>query len=65
MSADEFIKILSRQKHEKFIRQLNLIDISFVLINQKSEKSAVSVVWACEIWEDMSNKSSNIEMINR
>jgi hypothetical protein len=35
MSADEFIKILFRQKHEEFIRQLNLIDISFVLINQK------------------------------
>jgi hypothetical protein len=47
MSADEFIKILFRQKHEEFIRQLNLIDISFVLINQKSEKSAVSAVWVC------------------
>ncbi len=47
MSADEFIKILSRQKHEEFIRQLNLIDISFVLINQKSKKSAISALWAC------------------
>ncbi len=47
MSADEFIKILFRQKHEKFIDQLNLIDISFVLINQKSEESAVLAVWAC------------------
>ncbi len=46
MSADEFIKILFRQKHEEFIHQLNLIDISFVLINQKSEKSAVLAVWA-------------------
>jgi hypothetical protein len=44
MFADEFIKMLSRQKHEEFIRQLNLIDISFVLINQKLEKSAVSAV---------------------
>jgi hypothetical protein len=44
MSADEFIKILFRQKHEEFIHQLNLIDISFVLINQKSEKSAVLAV---------------------
>jgi hypothetical protein len=44
MSADEFIKILSRQKHEEFIRQLNLIDISFVLINQKSKKSAISAL---------------------
>jgi hypothetical protein len=35
MSADDFIKILSRQKYERFIRQLNLIDISSVLINQK------------------------------
>ncbi len=42
MFADEFIKILSRQKHEEFIRQLNLIDISTILINQK--KSAVSAV---------------------
>jgi hypothetical protein len=47
ISADEFIKILSRQKHEEFIRQLNLIDISFVLINQKSETSAILTVWAC------------------
>jgi hypothetical protein len=44
MSANDFIKILSRQKHEEFIRQLNLVDISFVLINQKSEKSSVSAV---------------------
>jgi hypothetical protein len=29
ISADEFIKILSRQKHEEFIRQLNLVDIFF------------------------------------
>jgi hypothetical protein len=42
MFADEFIKILSRQKHEEFIRQLNLVDISAILINQK--KSAVSAV---------------------
>ena len=27
MPADELIKVLSRQKHESFIRQLNLIDI--------------------------------------
>jgi hypothetical protein len=47
MSANDFIKILFRQKHEEFIRQLNLIDISFVLINQKSKKSSVSAVWAC------------------
>jgi hypothetical protein len=45
MLADEFTKILSRQKHEEFIRQLNLVDISAILINQK--KSAVSAVWAC------------------
>jgi hypothetical protein len=42
MSANQFIKILSRQRHEEFIRQLNLIDIFFVVINPKSEKSAVS-----------------------
>ncbi len=34
MSADDFIKMLSRQKHEKFLRQLHLIDITH-LINQK------------------------------
>jgi hypothetical protein len=45
MFADDFIKILCRQKHEEFIRQLNLVDISAVLINQK--KSAVSAIWAC------------------
>jgi hypothetical protein len=44
MSANDFIKILFRQKHEKFIRQLNLIDISFVLINQKSKKSSISAL---------------------
>ncbi len=44
MSANDFIKILFRQKHEEFIRQLNLIDIFVVLINQKLEKSSVSAV---------------------
>jgi hypothetical protein len=34
MSANNFIKVLSRQKHEKFLRQLHLIDIIY-LINQK------------------------------
>ncbi len=32
MFADEFIKILSRQKHEKFLKQLHLIDISHLII---------------------------------
>jgi hypothetical protein len=40
MSADEFIKMLSRQKHEEFLRQLHLIDIIH-LINQKKRS-----VWA-------------------
>jgi hypothetical protein len=39
MSANDFIKMLSRQKHEKFLRQLHLIDITH-LINQKRS------VWA-------------------
>jgi hypothetical protein len=39
MSADDFIKVLSRQKHEEFLRQLHLIDITH-LINQKRS------VWA-------------------
>ncbi len=40
MSANDFIKVLSRQKHEKFLRQLHLIDIIH-LINQKKRS-----VWA-------------------
>jgi hypothetical protein len=45
MSADDFIKMLSRQKHEKFLKQLHLIDIIH-LINQKNRS-----VWAsrCQI----------------
>jgi hypothetical protein len=39
MSADDFIKVLSRQKHEEFLRQFHLIDIIH-LINQKRS------VWA-------------------
>jgi hypothetical protein len=39
MSADDFIKMLSRQKHEEFLRQLHLINITH-LINQKRS------VWA-------------------
>jgi hypothetical protein len=39
MSADDFIKMLSRQKHEEFLKQLHLIDITH-LINQKKS------VWA-------------------
>jgi hypothetical protein len=34
MSANDFIKMLSRQKHEEFLKQLHLIDITH-LINQK------------------------------
>ncbi len=40
MSADDFIKMLSRQKHEKFLRQFHLIDITH-LINQKNRS-----IWA-------------------
>jgi hypothetical protein len=35
MSANDFIKMLSRQKHEEFLRQLHLIDIIH-LINQEN-----------------------------
>jgi hypothetical protein len=31
MSANDFIKVLSRQKHEKFLRQLHLIDITHLI----------------------------------
>jgi hypothetical protein len=40
MSIDDFIKMLFRQKHEEFLRQLHLIDITY-LINQKKQS-----VWA-------------------
>ncbi len=40
MSADNFIKVLSRQKHEKLLKQLHLIDIIH-LMNQKKRS-----VWA-------------------
>jgi hypothetical protein len=40
ISADDFIKMLSRQKHEEFLRQLHLIDIIH-LINQKKRS-----IWA-------------------
>jgi hypothetical protein len=40
ISANDFIKILSRQKHEEFLRQLHLINITH-LINQKTRS-----VWA-------------------
>jgi hypothetical protein len=40
MLANNFIKMLSRQKHEKFLRQLHLIDITHQ-INQKNRS-----VWA-------------------
>jgi hypothetical protein len=45
MSADDFIKVLSRQKHKKFLRQLHLIDITH-LINLKNRSA-----WApkCQI----------------
>jgi hypothetical protein len=45
MSADDFFKVLSRQKHEKYLRQLHLIDITH-LINQKKRS-----VWTsrCQI----------------
>jgi hypothetical protein len=41
MSIDDFIKMLSRQKHEKFLKQFHLIDITH-LTNQKKNRS----VWA-------------------
>ncbi len=41
MSVDDFIKVLPRQKHEKFLRQLHLIDITH-LINQKNRTVWVS-----------------------
>ncbi len=41
MSADDFIKILSRQQHEKFLKQFHLIDISHLLINQTKANQAI------------------------
>ena len=39
MPADGLTKALSRQQHEKFIRQLNLIDIGQHLIRQQPASS--------------------------
>jgi hypothetical protein len=39
MSTNDFIKVLSQQKHEEFLKQFHLIDITH-LINQKR------LVWA-------------------
>jgi hypothetical protein len=41
MSADDFIKMLFRQKHKEFLRQFHLIDITY-LINQKNRSVWVS-----------------------
>jgi hypothetical protein len=41
MLANAFIKMLSRQKHEKILRQLHLIDITH-LINQKNRSAWAS-----------------------
>jgi hypothetical protein len=57
MSADDFIKMLSRQKHEKFLRQLHLIDITH-LINQKKRSIWASrcqterICWKIDRWSD-------------
>ncbi len=56
MSADDFIKMLSRQKHEEFLRQLHLIDITH-LINQKrsvwaSRWQIERVCWKIDRWSD-------------
>ena len=39
MPADGFTKALSRQRHEKFIQQLNLVDISLQLSPRESASS--------------------------
>jgi hypothetical protein len=57
MSAEDFIKMLSRQKHEKFLRQLHLIDIIH-LINQKKRSAWASrcqaerICWKIDRWSD-------------
>jgi hypothetical protein len=38
MPADGFTKQLLRQKHEEFVRQLNLVDISNLLSNGPNRK---------------------------
>jgi hypothetical protein len=38
MPADGFTKQLPRQKHEEFVRQLNLVDISNLLSNGPNRK---------------------------
>jgi hypothetical protein len=55
MSTDDFIKVLFRQKHEKFVKQLHLIDITH-LINQKKRSVWTSrcqterICWKIDRW---------------
>jgi hypothetical protein len=65
MSANDFIKTLSWQKHEEFLRQLHQIDITH-LINQKrslwaSRCQIERVCWKINRWSDVM-KSWNDEM---
>jgi hypothetical protein len=62
MSTDNFIKVLSRQKHEKFLKQLHLIDITH-LINQKKRSIWTSKCQIEKVCWKKSNKWSDI-MIN-
>jgi hypothetical protein len=48
MFADDFIKISFRTKHENFLKQLHLIDIFHLLINQRIYQAAKNV-WFKEI----------------
>jgi hypothetical protein len=59
MSADDFIKVLSRQKHEKFLRQLHLIDITH-LINQKKRSIWTSRCQTERVCWKKSNRWSDI-----
>jgi hypothetical protein len=58
MSANDFIKMLSRQKHEEFLRQLHLIDITH-LINQKKRSVWASKCQTEEICWKKNNKWSD------
>ena len=40
MPADGFTKVLPRQKHDDFIKQLHLTDISVILANQGQEAAS-------------------------
>lgn len=59
MPADDFTKVLPRQKHEEFSRQLHLTDISHLLTNEKKDDETAQASrcydWGCRRHYHQSN----------